>query len=123
MRAGTSWHIEVDENSPTCIPLLMAIGAELQVMGSINVQLMMGEDGPVPFEINARLSGTTAVRAHFGFNEPEMTLRIFLLGEKLPPPEIRRGVVLRYVEEVFIDGAMAGNLAPPLPRGTVHPWF
>lgn len=85
--------------------------------------MMITERGPVPFEFNARFSGTTPIRAHYGFNEPEMTLRSYRLGEKIEPPRIGRGVVLRYIEEVFLDNASADALGEPLPRGVVHHWF
>ena len=42
---------------------------------------MMGPKGPIPFEINARFSGTTAIRAHFGFNEPELAIQSYQRGD------------------------------------------
>ena len=80
LRSGNSWHVEV-RRYEEFIPLLLKIGELLPVMGSINVQLMMGKDGPVPFEFNARFSGTTAVRSYFGFNEPAMAIKNYFLGE------------------------------------------
>ena len=76
-----------------------------------------------PFEFNARFSGTTPIRAHFGFNEPDMTLRSYYLGQKINPPTIRQGVALRYVEEIFVDGVSVEALHEPLPRGVIHNWF
>jgi carbamoyl-phosphate synthase large subunit len=104
-------------------PLLLAIGTHLDIVGSLNVQLMIGAEGPVPFELNARFSGTTAIRAYFGFNEPEMVLRSYFLGEEIPQPEIRSGLSFRYDEHVFLDGVSADALGTPFPKGEVVRWF
>lgn len=123
LRGGSSWAIEVVK-VPKLFPLLLKIGDRLPTMGSLNIQLMIGRSGPVPFEFNARFSGTTAVRAHFGFNEPAMALQSHFLGERVAAPKIREGLALRYLEEVFVDGVLAGDLARRrLPKGTVRPWF
>ena len=122
LRGGSSWIVEVAE-VPAAVPLLLRLGELLPSMGTLNVQMMIAERGPVPFEFNARFSGTTPIRAHYGFNEPEMTLRSYRLGETIAPPRIGRGVVLRYIEEVFVDGVSADSLAEPFPRGVVHHWF
>ena len=44
---------------------LLDIGNKFPTLGSLNIQLMMTKNGPVPFEFNARSFGTTAVRSHF----------------------------------------------------------
>ena len=95
----------------------------MDFIGSLNVQLMLTEAGPVPFEINARFSGTTAVRAHFGFNEPEMALRNYFYREDIIDPVIRSGVALRYHEEVFVDDVRADELQPGVHKGYVNQWF
>ena len=122
LRGGNSWLIEVDRFRQFD-RLLLDIGHLLPGVGSLNVQLRDGPRGPIPFEVNARFSGTTAVRAHFGFNEPEMFLKTWVLGEPCPEPAIRKGIAMRYLEEVFIDGVAARDLREPLPRGDVRPWF
>jgi carbamoyl-phosphate synthase large subunit len=122
LRAGSSWAIEVAP-FPDLFPLLMEIGRTLPSLGSLNVQLMVGPDGPVPFEFNARFSGTTAVRAHYGFNEPEMAIRSYVSMEENLSPSIGSGMALRYLEEVFVDGATSESLTQPLPKGTVRAWF
>ncbi|GAB6052563.1 ATP-grasp domain-containing protein [Magnetospira thiophila] len=122
LRGGTSWLVEVD-HFEKMYPLMFDIAACLPTVGSLNVQMRDGPEGPIPFEFNARFSGTTAVRAHFGFNEPEMYLRAWCLGETLPTPQIRKGMAMRYVEEVFLDDVGVEDLVAPLPKGTVHSWF
>ena len=122
LRAGNSWAIEVAQFHEL-MPVLMEVGRALPSLGSLNVQLMVGPDGPVPFEFNARFSGTTAVRAHFGFNEPDMVIQNHILGETIQQPDIRAGMALRYLEEVFLDGVTSDSLGEPLPRGEVRTWF
>lgn len=122
LRGGNSWVVEVAEFKELH-PLMLEIGAKMEIMGSMNVQLIVGKDGPVPIEFNARFSGTTAVRAHFGFNEPEMVLQEYLLRKRPANPMIREGLAFRYLEEVFVEGVRADALAEPLPKGIVRPWF
>ncbi len=125
LRDGHSWVMEVD-SFETLHPLLKKIGEQLNIVGPFNVQLMVGPDGPTPFEFNPRFSGTTPIRAHFGFNEPELAVRSIVLGERIDDPSIRRGMAFRYHEEVFVDGLTAAELNNPAktyPKGVVHGWF
>lgn len=122
IRGGTSWHVEVAPFRELD-GLLLAIGQAMDFIGSLNVQLMLTEKGPVPFELNARFSGTTAVRAHFGFNEPEMALRAYFYGENIATPAIRTGIAFRYHEEVFVDDVRADELQPGIHKGYVNTWF
>ncbi len=122
LRGGSSWTIEVCD-VPEIHPLMLDIGRNLDFSASLNVQLMIGPKGPMPFEFNARFSGTTAVRAHFGFNEPMMALRD-LLGLEIAPPAIRRGIAMRYLEEVFVEEASVLDVQfDNFPKGQVRPWF
>lgn len=75
----------------------------LKPYGPCNFQMRLTRHGPVVFEINARFSGTTVARAKFGFNSPENALRHFVVGEKLNPPKIEKGVMLRYWEEIYLQ--------------------
>lgn len=122
VRGGTSWHVEVAPFEALNEPL-RAIADAIDFVGSLNVQLMMAEQGAIPFELNARFSGTTAVRAHFGFNEPAMALRSGFYKEDIAPPTIRSGVAMRYLEEVFIENVRAAELSPGTHKGRVNPWF
>ena len=122
LRGGTSWVIEVAP-FPLLHDYLCQVARSIEFEGSLNIQLIVGKEGPRTIELNCRFSGTTAVRAHFGFNEPAMSVRDLLLGESPPIPEIGEGVVFRYVEEVFVDGARLDTVLPSDQRGTRHSWF
>lgn len=79
------------------------IATALAPIGPCNIQLRMTRRGPVCFEINPRFSGTTAIRAQFGFNEVEAALRHFLLDDDAPPlPHITEGIALRYWNELYV---------------------
>ena len=53
----------------------LSIAKALKSTYSINIQFKMMAGQPYCYEINPRLSSTTSVRAHFGFNEPDMIIR------------------------------------------------
>lgn len=123
LSAGTTYRAEVNF-WPEIHELLLKIGAALRPRGPMNVQLRMTERGPVPFELNIRCSGTAAIRAYFGYNEPEMLLRHFVMGEQLAAPKHRTGYVFRYWNEVFLEGVSEDNLleGPSGLKGRVLSW-
>ena len=123
LSGGATYRAEVSD-WPEIDALLWQIGAHFRPRGPLNIQLRMTERGPVPFEFNIRCSGTTAIRAHFGFNEPDMMIRHFILGESLEPVAPRHGIALRYWNEVFIDHASADDLRadPTAWSGIVRSW-
>ncbi|NOG51581.1 MAG: ATP-grasp domain-containing protein [Chloroflexi bacterium] len=67
------------------------IAAALKPVASCNVQMRVHLGRPVTFEINVRFSGTTPMRARFGFNEVEAALRHYVLGEDVTPAARHRG--------------------------------
>lgn len=74
----------------------------LKPMGACNFQLRIDKEGdPKLFEINPRHSGTTFVRALFGFNEVEYILKNFM-GESIPQFQLRTGLVKRFYDEVLV---------------------
>ncbi len=102
MVAGLTYRAWVEEN-PVVSEACQAIARALGPLGPCNVQLRVTERGPVPFEINARLSSTVAMRAHFGYNEVEMALGSLVLGRPIQAPTPRAGIALRYWTETYID--------------------
>jgi len=118
LRGGSSWEIEVVKN-PTLENILVAIGVRLSFEGSLNIQLIERDGDYYVIELNSRFSGTTAVRAHFGFNEPDFYLRSYLLDEELTQPNIRLGRCSRYIEEVFIESGVSETLG----AGVINRWY
>jgi carbamoyl-phosphate synthase large subunit len=85
----------------------VAVWAEaLKPHGPANFQFRLDADGKAKvFEINARFSGTTPLRALVGFNEVEMCLRAILLGEPVSQPRIEPAVILRHWDETLVRPA------------------
>lgn len=122
LKNGSSWVTEV-KAFEFLNPLLLKIANNLDFMGSINIQLMNCKDGPVPFEFNARSSGTTAIRSHFGFNEPEMSLLSYFLNKKITSPIIESGYCFRYVEELFLPPDFLENSNFLNIKAEKNSWF
>jgi len=78
--------------------ILEVLGCE----GPANLQLRLTKRGPVVFEINPRFSSTTSARAYYGYNEPDMCIRSFVLQEKIVRPSIRGGRFFRVIEDIYV---------------------
>jgi len=79
------------------------VADELQPHGPVNFQFRLGRKGPTIFEINARFSGTTPLRALAGFNEVEMLLRWLVEGTPVTQPAARDVVILRHWSETVVE--------------------
>lgn len=102
IKSGTTVSAELGR-FPEVRATAAAIASALRPMGPCNVQLRMHDGEPVPFEVNPRFSGTTALRAQMGFNEVDAALRHFVLGEEPPAlADVGSGVALRYWNEVYV---------------------
>ncbi len=75
----------------------------LKPFGPCNVQLRLRQGSPYIFEFNARCSGTTAMRALAGFNEPKMICDYVSKGIQNPLFKIKEVAILRYWKEVVVD--------------------
>lgn len=84
--------------------------------GPLNLQMRLNAEGePVCFEMNVRFSGTTAMRANFGFCDVEAMVREYVLGEPIENCfHVMPGEAYRYDEELYLPpgttGRMAGNM-------------
>ena len=108
LKNGTSWIIEVAKHK-AIKSLIINIANKLKSIGSLNIQLRDGPNGPIPIEFNARFSGTTNIRAYFGFNEQEMFIKNYFLGKKIKRLNIKNGKVFRYTEEIFLENLNLSN--------------
>jgi carbamoyl-phosphate synthase large subunit len=124
LNSGTTCWAEVGA-FPDIRAEVTRIADKLKPRGPCNVQLRMSSKGPVCFEINVRFSGTTPMRAYYGFNEVEAAIRHFVLNEPLVDfPIIREGVVVRYWNELYLSPEAAhtmereGLLHEPLQFGS-----
>jgi carbamoyl-phosphate synthase large subunit len=126
LQAGTTVAAELGE-FPDVAATAEAVASALRPLGPCNVQLRLHRGRAVPFEINPRFSGTTAMRARAGFNEVDAALRHFVLGE--PALELRgtsSGAVLRYWNEVYPEAeavdALRRDGSLSHPRAEVERW-
>ena len=88
----------------------------LQPFGPVNFQFRVDALGnPRIFEINARFSGATPLRALAGFNEVEMCIRKLIFGEAIRPGALRNGTILRHLTETFVTDAEIGRLRQSNP--------
>jgi carbamoyl-phosphate synthase large subunit len=101
LSSGLSYRMESNHDAEACkvaTEAAIAMGS----IGAVNVQMRLTESGFKVFEINPRLSSATCVRANFGFNEPELSIRHFVLKESLTPPTTKTGICLRFWEELYL---------------------
>ena len=78
------------------------VALKIGARGAINIQAKMAKGKPKIFEINARFSATTPLRAVAGINEPDIVFRNMVLGEKIHMKEYKKLVCMRYWNEVYI---------------------
>lgn len=78
--------------------------------GPLNIQLRMHQGKPVCFELNVRFSGTTPIRAKWGYNDVEAMIREYVLDEPVFLTPQKEGKVYRYYNEAFIDLKMQNEL-------------
>lgn len=68
------------EIAKACRKMAEALGSR----GPLNFQCRVDDKGVRVFEINPRFSGTTSLRAMADVNEPDLMLRLHILGESIP---------------------------------------
>lgn len=109
LRDGNTYRAFVDDY-PDLHDEVRRIAVALAVHGPLNVQFRLKQGRVVPFELNARFSGTTPLRALAGFNEVEMVLRALCLGERIEQPAIEPMTILRHWSETVADEARLARL-------------
>ena len=74
----------------------------LDSRGPLNIQCRWFDNELVVFEINPRFSGTTLLRALAGFNEPDLLIRLHVLGEPIERRfDYAHGTVVRGLSEML----------------------
>lgn len=103
LAAGATYKAEVIQNYQLTRQIEKIVH-KISPLGPCNIQFRLVKNKVTPFEFNIRFSGTTPIRSALGFNDVEMALRYFVLGEKLKRPRIKPGVALRYWNELILPG-------------------
>ncbi|RAL20490.1 carbamoyl phosphate synthase [Lujinxingia litoralis] len=83
------------------------IAEALGAYGPVNVQFRLDGERIKVFEINARFSGTTPLRACAGFNEVEIALRQVLYNEPVVQPTVQPMTILRHWAETVVTDDVA----------------
>jgi carbamoyl-phosphate synthase large subunit len=110
LRDGNTYRAYSDEEYDRFIPFVTRAAEALGPDGPCNLQFRIRDHEPVVFEINGRFSGTTPIRALFGFNEVEHLIRHLIHGVPIPPVELRRGLVLRATSDLYIGQSVFDEL-------------
>ena len=80
--------------------------AQIGICGPSNIQCRFSKGKVMVFEVHPRFSGTTSLRADVGFNEPDILIRAFLLGERMGRQDYRSDVaVIRAFQSVVVPMA------------------
>lgn len=103
LKEGNTMLAEYSSSEEGCIThYIREIANRLKPYGSCNLQLRVDcKDQPKLFEINPRFSGTTYMRALFGYNEVEFLICKILDWEE-PMMSKKNGKVIRYYDERLI---------------------
>lgn len=95
-----------EEVTKPCEELATRLGAR----SAINIQCRVVDGEVYVFEINPRFSGTTSFRAMVGYNEPDVLLKKYILGEKTEKYfSYGKGYIVRDLREVLLDNEKAFN--------------
>jgi carbamoyl-phosphate synthase large subunit len=79
-------------------------GTRVPGIGAINAQLRWHEhEGPMVFEINARLSGSTEMRVAVGFNDPLRLAQHFGRGVPISRAQPSRALVSRLGADLLVE--------------------
>lgn len=81
------------------------IALQLGCRSAVNIQLRFVDAKCYVFEINPRYSGTSSFRAMVGYNEPDIMIRKYLLGESIETHfAYKEGYIMRGLDETFMEG-------------------
>lgn len=85
--------------------IIRGMMAHFSLRGSINIQSIVRANGEiVPFEINARISGTNSIRSNFGFEDVAYGIEEWLYGRSPQTPQITDGIAIRMLTDVIYPG-------------------
>ncbi|SPM28065.1 ATP-grasp domain-containing protein [Mycobacterium terramassiliense] len=91
-------------DNPDMQQFISRFGEQVPGIGAVNAQLRWHHDnGPLVFEINARLSGSTEMRIAVGCNDPLRLVRHFGRGEPIGRARPRIATVYRRDHELRMD--------------------
>jgi len=103
LAAGRTVRARVTE-SPDMQNFIANFGEKVRGIGAINAQLRWHDtEGPLVFEVNARLSGSTEMRVAVGCNDPLRLARHFGRGDAIERAQPRIATVFRRGSELWVE--------------------
>lgn len=105
LRDGNTYrsHVVAD---PSLVEQVTRFAEALDAYGPANFQFRVDRDGVAKvFEINARFSGTTPLRARAGFNEVDMCIRYLTEAQPVLQPSLKAVSFLRHWSETVVTSA------------------
>jgi carbamoyl-phosphate synthase large subunit len=91
-------------NDPAMIQFMNDFATKVSGIGAINAQLRWhAKEGPMVFEINARLSGSTEMRVAVGFNDPLRLAQHFGRGTPIVPARPFSAIVYRSGADLSVE--------------------
>jgi carbamoyl-phosphate synthase large subunit len=91
-------------DDPDVLRFVEDFGKKVGGVGAVNVQLRWDPtEGPMVFEINARLSGSTDMRVAIGFNDPLRLAWHFGRGAPIVPARLQKAIVHRSGIELRVE--------------------
>lgn len=109
LRYGTTFKAEIVHDSEI-IEECTRICSAFHPVGPLNIQMRKHKGKPVCFELNVRFSGTTAMRARWGFNDVAAMLNEYILGRPTNLHPYDSGIAYRYFNEAYINPMMKSRL-------------
>lgn len=98
---GATWIAEVHDNE-IIFEEVEKLTKLLKPIGPTNYQFRIHHGSAMLLEINPRISSSTSMRAMFGFNEAQLSIKYWLEGIKQTNLEIRKGKAVRYIADVLL---------------------
>jgi carbamoyl-phosphate synthase large subunit len=84
--------------------IIVKMKTNFSICGSLNIQSIITSSGKIiPFEINARISGTNSIRSNFGFNDVIYGVDEWLFNKPLATPIIKNGIAVRVLMDVIYE--------------------
>lgn len=88
--------------NPVLLAYIRNICAHLKPEGPLNIQMRMADGLVYLLEINSRVSSSCSIRTAMGYNEPEMCVKYYLMGEAIKPAPRIPGRAIRFIADYFI---------------------
>ncbi len=102
LQNGTTMECEVTKEYDELVePIIKAMNEHFHLVGSLNLQSIVTSNGIVPFEVNARISGTNSVRSQFGFDDVQYLLAEYLFHQPAPPVNVQMGCAVRVIMDII----------------------